>query len=175
MMKKLSSNLEVPANKVSGFAKATTTVFNTGLKLFAGRMILAVLIPLLLLVQLVSAQKADTSVSFLSNPKYDRYMQRHKTFNTVGWVLMAPGAALFIIGEVELSSGGGIIGLVLNSGAAKNGADLASAGIIMVLGSIPFFIIAKSNARKASLQLKSGNVPGAYKFNYIGLALKVNL
>ncbi|HEY8783002.1 MAG TPA: hypothetical protein VIM16_15355 [Mucilaginibacter sp.] len=129
----------------------------------------ALIVTFLLSIQLVAAQKADTAMIHSSKTLYDLYMQRHKRLNTAGWVLLGSGAGMIIIGVVDLSSGD-----IFSSGFTT-GALLFSLGSVAALVSIPCFIIAGSSERKAILQLKSGYVPGAYKFNYVGLALKINL
>ena len=129
-----------------------------------------VIVTFLLSIQLVSAQKADTSIFHPSNSLYDRYMQRHKTFNTVGWVLLGSGAALVIAGSLYQTDP--------NSFLDFTQPVLIVGGGVVALVSVPFFIVADRNgqkARKAKLQLKTGNIPGAYKFNYVGVALKINL
>ena len=121
-------------------------------------------------IQLVSAQKADTS-SLSPNKKtmYDLYWKRHKTFNTVGWVLVVPGAAMFIAGLAEASSNN-----FLSSDYSPNkGEALFFIGGAMVLGSIPCFILSGTNARRAYLELKSGNVPGGPGANYAGVGIKI--
>ncbi|HEY8783001.1 MAG TPA: hypothetical protein VIM16_15350 [Mucilaginibacter sp.] len=138
----------------------------------------ALIVTFLLSIQMVSAQKADTSISLPSNPMFDRYMHKQKTFNEIGTALSGSGVAMILIGLVD----------ILQSDAHscddclftkfQAGEVLIVGGAALALISAPFYVVAAINGRKArkvSLQLKSGNIPGAYKFNYVGVALKINL
>jgi len=123
----------------------------------------------LLSIQMVSAQKADTAMINSSKTLFDLYTKRHKTFNTVGWSLLGTGSALIIIGLAEASSGN------LFSPSFDTGAALGSLGVVMVLGSLPCFIIAGSNEKKAILQLRSGYVGGPSSFNYAAVRLTIRI
>ena len=112
--------------------------------------------------QMTSAQKSDTA----STQRYNLYMQRHKTFNTVGWVLVVPGAIMVAGGMVSLSNNG------IFSDSANTSAAFASIGTLMMLGSIPCFILSGSNARKAALELKTSMVQGPRGVNYALVGIK---
>ena len=115
---------------------------------------------------MASAQKNDTSKITSSTKRYNLYMQRHKTFNTVGWVLLAPGAGMVV---------GGLIGVSNTdffSDANSTSFAISSVGVLMMLGSIPCFILSGSNARKAALELKTSMVPGPGGYNFASVGLK---
>jgi hypothetical protein len=121
-------------------------------------------------IQLVSAQKADTSNSSPNKKTmYDLYWKRHKTFNTVGWVLVVPGSIMFIAGLAEASNSN----FLSSDYSPSKGEALFYVGGAMILGSIPCFILSGTNAHKAYLELKSGNVPGVPGVNYAGVGLKI--
>ena len=88
----------------------------------------------------ISAFNADTIIK-----NYSYYLQKSKNKRTAGWVFLGGGVVA--------------IGAGLAIGANKNATfdDAATGGIIAVvgalasLGSIPFFVSASSNKRKAGL------------------------
>jgi hypothetical protein len=126
----------------------------------------------LMSIQMVSAQKADTSLlSPTKRTMYDLYWKRHKTLNTVGWVLVVPGAAMFITGVAEASNNS----FLSSDYSPTKGEALFFVGGAMVLASIPCFILSGTNARRAYLELKSGNVPGVQGANYAGIGIKIKL
>jgi len=134
---------------------------------------IVIAIVMLLSIQVVSAQKADTaSLSASSRHLYDLYWKRHKTFNTVGWVLVVPGAAMFITGLAEASSNSNIFS---SDYSYNKGEALFFIGGAMVLASIPCFILSGTNAHRAYFELKSANMPGPGGFNYASVGLKIKL
>jgi hypothetical protein len=135
-------------------------------KIFQNLIILATVF--LVSVQVAPAQKRDTTTLSSSTKGYDFYMQRHKTFNTIGWVLLAPGAVMAVAGVATTSSNN------FFSTASSTGLFLGGLGSVMMLGSIPCFIISGNNARKAALELKTSNIPGPGGFNYAAISLKIS-
>src|SRR5690242_14231762 len=95
------------------------------------------------------AQKVD-SLSEIARQQYLSYMKKRSTNKTFGWVLVGTGAALF--GSTFL----------INNNNGWNGPtkhqDLFVVGIGAAALSIPFFISASVNKRKAGLVLKGENV-----------------
>ena len=122
-------------------------------------------------IQLVSAQKTDTTaLPSSSKHLYDLYWRRHKTFNTIGWLLVAPGAAMFITGLAEGSSNSDIFS---SNYSYNKGEALFFIGGAMVLASIPCFILSGTNAHRAYLELKNASVPGPGGFNYASVGVKM--
>lgn len=125
---------------------------------------------LLLLIQSVFAQKPDTLAAQPATPMYDIYMQRHKTNKTVAWVFLSAGVATAVAGLVDAGSSGGIL-----SSNFDTGVTLMFVGALVAVPSIPFFIMAGKNKKKAMLELKSGTIAGPGSFRYAAVALKINL
>jgi len=122
---------------------------------------------LLLCAQMASAQNADTSLSSASKTKYDLYMQRHNTFNNIGYGLLVPGGIMVIVGFA------GILSDNILSSSYETYATVFCIGGVMALGSIPCLILAHRNKKKAMLHFESGSVAGIKSFNYTGMGLKI--
>jgi len=130
----------------------------------------------LLLFQAASAQKADTSTVTQAASMHDIYLQKHRNFNTAGFVMLGSGGTALIIGTAILTSQSGKLltfSDAYNEHTANAGAVLFAVGGTLMLGSIPCFIIAANNKKKAILELKSGNTMGPGSFSYAGVGLKV--
>ena len=98
-------------------------------------------------MQLVKGQKRDESVSMSSQELHDFYMKKHKTNNIIGFVMLASGIGMTIGGlATNVSSWG--------ESNKNNGLGLAYFGAATTLLSIPVFISAGNNKRKANLALK---------------------
>ncbi len=115
------------------------------------------------------AQKVD-SLSETASQQYLSYMKKRSTNNTFGWVLVGTGAALF-----------GSTFLINNNngwnGPTKN-QDMFVVGIGAAALSIPFFIAASVNKRKADLVLKGERLSSTRMFPhsaYPAIAFRVNL
>ncbi len=83
---------------------------------------------------------------------YAYYMQKRNTYNTIGWVCLGSGLTM------------GALGLLINMGSAFNhgsgteGIWIAATGEVVALASIPMFIIAHHNKKKASLYVSKNTV-----------------
>jgi hypothetical protein len=124
----------------------------------------------MLLMQIVSAQK--TSPIPNSNlEQYKFFMKKRNTDNTIGWVCLSVGFGMGIIGVGEAID----YGLLSKS---RKGEGLWIAGDVLALASIPFFITAHTNKKKASLALKGENVTLGnrilYKTSYTAMSLTIN-
>jgi hypothetical protein len=133
------------------------------------------LIVFLLSTQFVSAQKSDTAANGSTRASYDFYMQKHKTNNTIGWLLLGSGVTMASVG---VGIGANNVKYILTPGNnSHRGEAVAFTGSLMALVSIPFFISAAGSRRKAYLSLKKEKVSigekGPAKFNYPAIALKV--
>lgn|SRR5665811_903690 len=126
----------------------------------------------LLTIQLIKGQKIDTSRSTSPQALHDMYTQKRKTNNTVGWIMLGSGIGMAIGGSAIILSGG-----LFNYNI--NGLWLYDLGGATTLVSIPFFISAGSNKRKAKLALKGESVTIGNKIlvksNYSALALTIQL
>ena len=72
------------------------------------------------------------------------YIQKRHTNNTIGWVCVGGGLTMAALGLlVDIGSG-------FNHGSATAGDGIAIAGEIVALASIPFFIGAHHNKKKAA-------------------------
>lgn len=126
---------------------------------------------------IVNAQTIEASKIKPTTEKYGNYMMKYKNYKTAGWFLLGSGIAMIV--------GGGLVWADY-AGQGLNGARPATAetlffiiGPSSALASIPFFILAKSNKRKAQLALKEQSVSLGnkfiYKANYIAFALTIQL
>lgn len=126
----------------------------------------------LLTIQLVKGQKNNTSMSTSPQALHDMYMQKRKTNNTVGWIMLGSGIGM-TTGGIAINLSGGIF----NNNS--KGLWLFYLGRATTLASIPFFISAGSNKRKAKLALKGESVTignkTLYKSNYTTLAFTIQL
>jgi len=125
--------------------------------------------------QCASAQKVNTSVSNPPQTKYEYYMQKHKTNNTIAWLLLVPGVTMATIG---VTVGVDNVKNVFTSGYdSHKGEAVAYTGGLMALVSIPLFISANGNKRKALLSLKKEKLSigerGPGKFTYPAIAIKI--
>jgi hypothetical protein len=102
----------------------------------------------LFIIQFVQGQKIDTTMNKTPQVLYNMYMQKHKSNKTIGWILFGSGLGMAGIGMT-------IFGKQDFEASTNKGITLAFAGGISMLGSIPFFISAGNNKRKAKLALKT--------------------
>jgi hypothetical protein len=146
----------------------------SGIKLPAAKKVVLIAITFLLFDQPAMAQWVDT---LKNKPAYNLYMHKRKVNNTVGAVLLGSGFTMMAVGFARMASGS--TGDFLSGvSLPKDGIVLFAAGTGAALVSIPFFISAGSNKRKARLSLKANSVAigegGAGNFNYMTASLKVH-
>lgn len=108
-----------------------------------------------------------TSISLSGNSQEEQkdfskenYLQKSKNQRTVGWVLLGAGAAVGTVGIIVTNEADSFFE---DSGKIDTGLTLFAVGAASTLASIPLFIIAGSNSRKAaSLSLESQRfiIPG---------------
>jgi hypothetical protein len=137
--------------------------------------LMVLLIVFLLSTQFVSAQKSDTAANGSAQASYDFYMQRHKTNNTIGWLLLGSGVTMTTVGA---AIGTNNIKYILTPGYnSHKGEAVAFAGGLMALVSIPFFISAGGSRRKAYLSLKKEKVSigerGPAKVTFAAISFKI--
>ena len=123
----------------------------------------------LVATSIIQAQVIDQK----SQELHDMYMQKHKTNKTVGWISLGSGVALIGIGAVVYSND-----FTLNESNPNTASGiLLGVGAGAALVSIPFFISAGSNKRKANLALKEGTLgifnEANYKNKYVSLSITV--
>jgi hypothetical protein len=133
------------------------------------RKIIVLLLISLLSIFSINAQGIDTLPGEV-NHEYLRYMKKRSNNKTLGWVFLGAGVALF--GTAYLSN-------VANGWNGTNLLDgMAEVGIASTALSIPFFIIAGENKRKARLALKGERLTSAIIFDritYPALSLSIKL
>jgi hypothetical protein len=79
------------------------------------------------------------------------YLKKAKNQKTTGWVLLGTGSAAGIIGIALMASNGFVINPTEeNENAAGTGGVLFTTGVLCDLASIPFFISAGKNKRRAA-------------------------
>ncbi|NNL15077.1 MAG: hypothetical protein HKO81_00365 [Flavobacteriaceae bacterium] len=97
---------------------------------------------------------------YFTQTQYDFYSLKHKRQKTTAWILLGAGAALTVKGLVTVdnsnkklskSTGWEGLGYVFEGGG---GGMIAILGGATAVASIPFFISAGKNKRKASLSIK---------------------
>jgi hypothetical protein len=142
--------------------------------------IITLFIATLFSMQLVSAQKTDTSSLRSPHGLHDVYMQKHKTNNTVAWVCLGAGIGLTTAAIITSANNFKIYFGPPPPGYNKNkGLFLFVFGIATSLTSIAFFSASGKNKRKARLALKGENMSMGNrilnKFNYTAIAFTVSL
>jgi hypothetical protein len=139
---------------------------------------------LLLTVSAISFSQPANALPALT--KQD-LLQKSKQQKTAAWVLVAGGAVLIVTGSVvwandinkaaETDPLGGIAAIYTST----SGYGLAVAGLVAAAGSIPLFIAAARNKRKAmSISLKNEAIPQLQNGSFVNrsvpsLSLKINL
>lgn len=168
-MKNLLANLKVPGVTAIGSSAQKTIALNDCLKPFGIKKIVALLLALLFSLQFVTAQKIDTSKNNSPQVMHDFYMQKHDTNKAVGFVFIGSGTIMMVLGVRN-----SLHNLFSDSSA---GETLFVAGGVTALASIPFFISAGANKRKASLSLNRESVSigdrSRGSFNYPAIAFKI--
>lgn len=81
------------------------------------------------------------------NLSKEDYLQKSKNQKTVGWVLLAGGTTMAVVGIIVGNDSNMFDN---NSSDFETGAGLLVVGLVADLVSIPFFISSSSNARKAA-------------------------
>lgn len=96
--------------------------------------------------QVIASQAAKSQKEL-----YDDFIRKSKTNKTIGWVLAGTGSALAIGGVIAATKE--VTENVLNPQPRLNDTDdvLLGAGLVCAVASIPFFISAGKNKRKAKL------------------------
>lgn len=119
---------------------------------------------IILLVFVTSMQIcfAQDTANLKSQPLYvkEDYLKKSKHQKTAAIVMVSVGAAMFITGAVMAASEIEIIGSSYGSGSEVGGV-IGITGLAAMLGSIPLFISAKKNRKRAlsvSFQPKSTGV-----------------
>jgi hypothetical protein len=102
------------------------------------------LIIVILSIFAVHAQRLDT-LSSGSQQQYQRYLKNRSTNKTIGWVLLGTGAALFTTAYLMNVSNGW--------NGTPIGEGILEVGVTSATLSIPFFVLAGENKRKARLAL----------------------
>ncbi len=138
-----------------------------------------------ILVLLFTFQTTNCQVIELvpnSSPQvsYDYYMLKQKQNKTAAWIFLGGGVAVTVVGAAIGSNAAekNPLGtLSLRDEGAKAGILLIVIGGASTLASIPFFISAGSNKRKAMLALKGvQNSAGNIKFdnsNYLSVSVTI--
>ncbi len=129
----------------------------------------------LLTTHLVNAQTIKLPKTESTKSLYDNYLEKYKGYRTTGRVLLGSGIGLII--------GGGIAFAAYAKQGYNGGAPKTAETLFFIIGpgaalaSIPFFVLAKQNKRKAELAIKGESVTfgneTCYKANYLALALKI--
>jgi len=103
---------------------------------------------LLLLSTACFAQYADTTATMKAN----EYLEKSNRQKKAGWILFGSGAVLASTGIiVTATSGLGI--LIEGDGSSTVGTILMYTGLAGMAGSIPFFLAAGKNRRKAAASI----------------------
>ncbi len=99
------------------------------------------------------------------------YLQKRNSFNTLGWVCLGSGLTMAAFGLLL------DVGSAFNHGSATKGDGIAVAGELVAFASIPMFIIAHHNKKKAALYISNGsasiNNRPISNTNYTSLSLAI--
>lgn len=118
-----------------------------------------------------SSQEYD-AINLTSQQLHDRYAKKRSTNTIVGWSMIGTGIGMAIAGYGTNMSGG----IVDNDTTNNNkGVWLIYAGGATTVASIPFFIAANKNKRKARLELKKDVVLyNVEPVRYTGISLTID-
>ena len=126
------------------------------------------------IIQLVNGQKLDTVRYASPQELHEKYMQNRKTQNKTGLIILTCG--------LGMTAGGSYIYFIqaMGEGSITNtGPTLFYLGAIATLASVPFFISAGQNKKKAKLALKEEFLTIGNRIlnrsNYMALALTIRL
>jgi len=123
----------------------------------------------LIAFQQTQAQVIETTNKNLQKEQFDFYTLQQKQNKTAAWIFLGTGVAATVIG-FEIGNNGDLDDI----GTA---ALLVVAGGVTTLASVPFFIAAGKNKRKAILSLKKvQNSVGNINFdnsNYLSVSLTI--
>ncbi len=115
-------------------------------------------------VVIVNAQTIDLSETKSTKELQYDYIRKYKTYKTAGWVLLGSGIGMIV--------GGGVVFANYAQQGFNGVAPVTAENLFFIVGpsaalaSIPFFILAKSNKRKANLVIKEEAVSFGNKINY---------
>ena len=99
-------------------------------------------------VQFLNGQKNDSSAKISRLQLHDTYIQKHKTNKTVAWIMLGLGVGAAATGAyIDFREH-------VNSTYNGTGKPIFYLGAATALASIPIFIAAGQNKRKAKLTLK---------------------
>lgn len=118
----------------------------------------------------IMSQTLDPSVNHSSNTLYKTYMKQRATYNTIGWVLLGSGIIIAAASYGSYANNG------FNGAWGQEG--LFELGGVATIASIPFFIVAGKNKRKAKLALKGESITSGkfiFKSTYPAFSLRINL
>ena len=118
--------------------------------------------------------------------KHD-YLKKSKSQKTAAWILLSAGTGMIITGSiiwsnaVEDNADDNIFAPLYAPFTTSKGTGITAAGVLCAAGSIPLFIIAAKNKRKAAaVSLKYQFVPQMNNLSFVNRAvpsvnLKINL
>ena len=123
---------------------------------------------LLLIASVASFGQQTNETTQLS--KQD-YLQKSKHQKTAAWLLLGGGTVLVTIGGL-INAHEVYDPYSFDRNYSNKGTPLTIAGTLAIAGSIPLFIVAAKNKKKAmSLSLKNETVPQFYKQSIVSLPL----
>ena len=137
---------------------------------------LAYFIALIIYATGASGQEIDLPIIMTPQETHDCFMKKSKNNKTAGWILAGTGSALFVTG--------GIVALVNFSNSifvketSSTGSVIAVIGLSCAVASIPFFISASKNKKKANLSVSNQSVSLGYhrtqELYFPSLGLQIN-
>ena len=133
---------------------------------------LIAMLAVLLTICTISGQVIQENANEQTQALYDYHMLQHKKAKTTGWVMLGVGIGMTIAGiGINASQG------ILDNDSTNNnqGLWLSYLGAATAIASIPSFISAGKNKRKANLFLKKSvatiNLPKSRNPNYLSVSL----
>ncbi|MCH7783916.1 MAG: hypothetical protein IIB06_00660 [Bacteroidetes bacterium] len=123
---------------------------------------------------ILQGQEIDNSFNKTPQQMYDMFMRKNKTNKILGYIFLGSGVAIIAIGAT-ITASTNIINSSFNVENDSGAEALFIVGGGVALASIPFFISAGSNKRKAILALKSGTVEfGTFdKTNHLSVSITI--
>jgi len=128
----------------------------------------------LLTICTTSGQVIQEDANNQAQELYDYHMLKRKKAKTTGWIMLGSGIAM-TIGGIGINMSGGI----LDNDSTNNdkGLWLSYLGAATTIASVPFFISAGKNKRKARLFLKNSvstiKLPKSRNSNYLSVSLAI--
>lgn len=132
---------------------------------------LLLLLALLCSIPTIHSQLIDSTKTLSNQEMYDFYKEREHKQKKTGYILLAAGGGAMLTGILIAASSNDLDRI-------GSGGLVMTAGILSTLTSVPFFIIASGNKKKAEFLLSTGNLGlqglPKYQSSYAAVGFKIS-